>query len=109
PRDWSSDVCSSDLLVRALIGHLLAAQHDPSRRPGLEPEQRPHQLAPSGADQPGDAEYFAATQLEAGLFQDGWRGDIVYREDHVAFMAFPLSGTARGPGGEGGAVDHVRD
>src|SRR5437763_13032873 len=108
--------------ARAGHGDLPASDVDPSRGPGLEPERRAHQLAPSRAHQPGDAKHLAPAQLEAGVFQNRWRGDVVHREHNVALMASPLSGTQRGtggegsrsgtergPGGDGSAADHVRD
>src|SRR5207253_8709102 len=59
--------------------------------------------------QAGNAGNVAAPELEAGGVQGRWGGEVVHREDHVALMAFPLSGTQRRREGEGGAPDHVRD
>src|SRR5207253_11335270 len=93
---------------RPRYGELPACQDEASRGPQLEPEQGPHEFAPSRAHQAGNAEHCAAPQPEAGVFQARWRGEVVHREDHVARMAFSLSGRWRRREGEGCAPDHVR-
>src|SRR5205823_7613618 len=75
--------------ARAGYEDLPACEGDPSRGPGLKSEQCSHQLTPPRAHQPGDAKHLAAAQLEAGLRQERWGGDVVHREHHVALIAFP--------------------
>src|SRR5262249_25190614 len=92
-----------------------AAARDLPAGGAQQSEERANQLAAAGADETGDAEDFATVEIEGGVAEAGWGGEVANLQNNVASCTGSLAlcgardDTAADHGGDHLVVAHGRE